>query len=173
MPHHLLTGQYASFTFTVFSFHKENEAPGHSTALLSAHPPSLFMTISPSLSTSANITNCPVTSFLCISNSQNQVDSELTRTPEITQPNLLLHRWENRPKKRKGPAWGHTEGQLQPSSNFILKPVTPPPLCPKPLISCDFLWTSYSFIPNLSPLQLCPQQPVRVPPPRHQCSPAC
>ena len=41
--------------------------------------------------------HCCATSFLCISRSQNQVHSELTKTPEITQPNVLFRGWEYRP----------------------------------------------------------------------------
>lgn len=48
------------------------------------------------------------------------------------------------PRKRKGPAWGHTEGQLQPSSSFFPNPLTPPPCIKNP-------WSPTTFFELLTP----------------------
>lgn len=63
--------------------------------------------------------HCCVTSFLCISRSQNQVHSELTRTPEITlcDSNVLFHGWEYRPPEH-GTCLKSCRDRWSPLSSF-------------------------------------------------------
>lgn len=108
-----------------------------------------------SLLASRSITDYPVTSSLCIPNSQHPTHSELNRTPDITKPNSLLHRWENRgPKTQRDlleVIQGHCSSpELKKAPHNPCTLINTPHLLPLPL-------NPIFLHPSAQPLQLHPR----------------
>ena len=166
--------QDASFTFTVFLKEARQLRTSLACSLLipgpADHQPCSLLIPGPADHQPFFLLDqrhCCGTSFLCISRSQNHIHSELTRTPEIPQPNVLFRGWEYRPPehgtclKSRGDHWSPPLSSFCSASCLVHRQ--------KPLTQITELRPSCLA---QSPAAVA-QRPARRPLSQHQCPRAC